>query len=156
MRGMKAPNGAIKKWLDDVAITWNKDKCLIFPFALNNYGYGQFHKDRKIAAHSYVCAFAHGPRPKGMWVAHSCGNPACVNKRHLRWDTPAGNAADKLLHGTHNRGERCGTSRLTERDVLSIRNKIQMGRSQGELADEYGMSQSLISLIKNGKRWGWL
>ena len=79
--------------------------------------------------------------------------PSCINPRHLRWASATGNAADRLADDTHNRGERCGTSKLTESEVLEI---YASGESQQVLASRYGVSQSAVSFIKLGKRWGWL
>ncbi|MEO0781918.1 MAG: hypothetical protein AAFZ46_09180, partial [Pseudomonadota bacterium] len=53
------------------------DDCLLWPFALQENGYGVFSKYGKtIGAHRAMCQAAHGPQPdEGYEVAHSCGNP---------------------------------------------------------------------------------
>lgn len=60
---------------------------------------------------------------------------------------------DCLLHGTDKRGTKHPTAKLTEVDVLSIRSD---DRFQYVIAEQYGISQSLVSKIKLRKTWAWL
>lgn len=92
-----------------------------------------------------------------MDAAHSCGRAGdgCVNPRHLRWATRAENMADKLLHGTDNRGERNALAKLNEDDIRSIR--AASGREpQAATAKRFDVDQSTISLIQRRLSWGWL
>lgn len=147
----KLANGTIANWIETVASTFESDECLLFPFAIGNHGYGMADGD---LAHRVVCTRAHGTAPEeGMHAAHSCGNRICVNKRHLRWDTPQGNEADKLIHGTRTRGERHGQSKLSEADVLAIRAATG---SQRDISVQFGIAQQTVSDIKIGRRWSWL
>jgi hypothetical protein len=91
-----------------------------------------------------------GKCPQGMECCHNDGNPMNNNLSNLRWDTPKNNHADKVKHETTNRGERCGTAKLTLVQVNAIRKD---NRLQRIIAEEYGVRQSLISRIKNGVRW---
>lgn len=50
-------------------------------------------------------------------------------------------------------GENCKHSKLTEKKVLEIREKLKSGISQGKIAKEYGVRQTSISAIKNRKTW---
>lgn len=54
------------------------------------------------------------------------------------------------------RGEKVGTSKLTEEQVLDIRQRVAAGETQGEMARNYGVSRSMVSLIVNRKRWTYL
>jgi hypothetical protein len=134
------------------AIEYQADECLLWPFAkIQGYGYLNKH-GRNRRAHIVVCEAVHGPKPSAKHqVAHACGTPACVNPRHLRWDTVAGNLADKLIHGTHNRGERHNMAKLSADQVRAIR--AQPGRLLRDLASEFGVSQAMISMIRNNKNW---
>lgn len=138
------------------AIQHDREACLLWPFGRAKAGYGTgWYKGRQIPMHRLICELTHGPAPSSKYeAAHACGNAACVAPRHLRWATRAENVADRLLHGTHNRGERHGASKLTREDVLTIR--AQSHRKLKELAAEYGVSISRISGIRNRREWAWL
>lgn len=60
------------------------------------------------------------PTPKHC-ACHCDGNKDNNAIDNLRWDTRSGNEADKLLHGTSNRGARNGMAKLTESQVREIR-----------------------------------
>ena len=89
-------------------------------------------------------------RPEGMECCHNDGNPQNNHWSNLRWDTPKNNHADKVKHGTTNRGEQCGTAKLTLEQVRAIR---QDTRLQRIIAAEYGVKDNTISRIKSFKRW---
>jgi hypothetical protein len=140
------------KWIDEVMLS-DTDDCIDFPWAKEGT-YGRVSVDgTQIYAHATVCARAHGPRPDGMEAAHSCGRPSCANPRHLSWKTPAENAADKLLHGTHAQGERNGNRTLDWDAVAEIRAKYAEGASQRSLGREYGVSQTQIWKIVTMQAW---
>jgi len=94
-------------------------------------------------------AFLGDPPPKHE-CCHNDGNPQHNHISNLRWDTVAANQADRVKHGTSNRGEQCGTSKLTTAQVLAIRAD---NRLQREIALDYGVRENTISRIKSGKRW---
>jgi HNH endonuclease len=129
------------------------EECLIWPYCLDPTGYGKASVGGiSVRASRAMCIFAHGdpPTPKHEH-AHSCGNRACINPNHLRWDTKRGNASDRARHGTENRGERHGNARLTADDIRSIRSD---DRLQKVIAAEYGISATHVSQIKSIKKWG--
>lgn len=155
----RAAPGEKKRWLDTVALTWESDECLLFPFPFERGMYGNFQDAERntFRAHVYICMKAHGVPPSNAHeVAHSCGHRPCVNKRHLRWATRTENMADTLTHGTHNRGERCGASLLTSDDVVAIRKAIFNGVLQREIGRQFGVTAQTISAIKNRRSWSWL
>ena len=146
------------------ALAWletNKDfcgnDCLIWPFAKDRHGYGQIRYEGKPQYVSrIICTHRHGPPPTlKHQTAHSCGNGhlGCVNGEHLRWATRAENEADKLMHGTHQLGERNPSAKLTEVDVAIIR---KWHGTQREIARQYNIDQSTVSFIQNRKSWAWL
>lgn len=83
-------------------------------------------------------------------VAHNDSNRANCHADNLRWDTRAGNFADRVAHGTHNRGERNATAKLTESDVVAIRRSL--GTHQF-VADVFGISRQHVTYLRSGKGW---
>jgi hypothetical protein len=156
-RGPRAANGAPQKFIEDVALKHDNDDCLPWPYGTYPSGYAKITVDgHDRTASSYVCELTHGPAPSPHHEsAHSCGNRICVNRWHTRWKTSAENNADKLLHGTHNRGERHNLAKLTEGNVHEIR-RLRGIETERELADRFGVSSTAIRLIHAGKNWSWL
>ena len=76
------------------------DKCVEWPFARHERGYGQIEFDgRQHRVARLVCEFTYGPPPAGFHALHSCDNPPCCNWRHLRWGTPVENMQDAAERG---------------------------------------------------------
>ena len=156
--GGRTSPGVPLRWLEE-NVGYHGDDCLRWPFADDGKGYGVVKVDgQQTSAHRAMCKLVHGDPPTADHeVAHSCGQGhlRCVNPNHLRWATRSENHADKLTHGTHNRGERCPTADLTEsqvRQILSLKG-IMLKK---DIAAQFGVSLSHVSNIHLGKRWSWL
>ena len=147
-------------WLEQ-HVGFYGDDCLQWPFAVGDDGYGRVHIPGTgvlTTASRLMCRMAHGePLNPTMEAAHTCGkgHNGCVNPKHLYWASSTTNHADKVEHGTTNRGERQWMSKLTETDVHEIR-RLLGSMTQKAIADLYGVDQSTISNIKRVKDWGWL
>lgn len=148
------PKGTALQYLRDVVLPFEGDECLLWPFNRNKSGHGTIKvdgKNRLVAR--VICSELHGPPPSDKHeAAHSCGrgNFGCANGGHLRWATRAENEADKLLHGTSNRGERHGMAKLSTVEVLAIR---EMAVPSRQIAKAFGISQTMVSKIKRGEAW---
>lgn len=106
--------------------------------------------------HRLVCeAFQGSPSDPTLHCCHNDGDKHNNHPGNLRWDTKTANEKDRLAHGTSNRGERHGLSKLTESDVQQIRHQLAKGRKQAEIADQFGVSQATISGIKCARRWAY-
>lgn len=155
----RMPQGESFAWIKDVAVPYEGEECLTWPFGRHKHGYGDIQIDgSKKLAHRVVCELAHGKPPhEGSEAAHSCGNghEGCVNPNHLRWDTRHGNMVDKVEHGTHARGTKSYNSRLTEQDVREIRS-LAGSVPYRVLGERFGIAKNTARLIAVGKRWGWL
>ena len=101
--------------------------------------------------HRLVCEAFHGPAPEGKTdVAHSDGTRTNNAPGNLRWASRKENMRDALGHGTVARGVRIKNSVLDDEQVRLIRSDC---RSQREISEVFGVSQSLISMVKNRKIW---
>ncbi|GAA1645606.1 hypothetical protein GCM10009700_35030 [Brevibacterium sanguinis] len=106
-------------------------------------------KVTRYVSHLVAEAFI-GPRPEGTVTCHNNGDNQDNRAVNLRYDTPTGNEADKEQHGTRLRGEDSPASTLTEAEVREIHAATGSHRSIG---DKYGVSQSEVTNIKNGRIW---
>lgn len=79
----------------------------------------------------------------------------CVNGRHLRWATPSENNADKLIHGTHNRGERQSKAKLNELQVQEMW-KMRGVIPSYQIAKMFNVSQATVCDIFHKRTWAWL
>ncbi len=106
--------------------------------------YGQFWLDGKHhSAHRLSWEWANGVIPSGLHVLHRCNNPKCVKPEHLYLGTQIDNERDKFIAGDPSR-------KLTAQDAKNI---IKDGRPQREIAEDYGISQNMVSRIINNTRW---
>lgn len=147
------------RFLNENALAFKGAECLIWPYATLPNGYGHLWiNGAGVLASRYVCEKCNGPAPSPSHeAAHNCGNGhlACINPLHLEWKTHVENEADKLIHGTHHRGERCPTAKLTEgevREILALKGKM-LGREVGEL---YGVTRWTVFDIWKRRIWSWL
>lgn len=89
-----------------------------------------------------------GPIPPGMCVLHRCDNPACINPDHLFLGTRADNTNDMLAKSREAYGSRLPQTKLSPAEVMAIRSS---SLSNSEIAREYGMSDSTICVLRQGK-----
>lgn len=146
----------IKQW----ATVGSPDECWNFSLknkVTNQTGrlhYGQVtYKGKKWRAHRLVAALMIGEVSKDQVVCHSCDNPLCLNPRHLFIGTQADNVADKMKKGRHRaaRGQNAGSAKLSNEQFDAIHLRAIGGENQRLLASEFGVSQPLVSMIKNQK-----
>lgn len=152
--GGNASHGEALAFLENTVLSFSGDECLVWPFSRTGKGYGQIWYDSKMrAVHREVCEREHGapPTPKHE-AAHLCGkgHEGCVNRKHLAWKTRAENEADKLVHGTSNRGERHKLTKLTEAQVFEIR---EAQETKAAIARRFGVSRTTINRILNRITW---
>lgn len=123
-------------------------------------GYGQLSTGNDLNCHVHRAVFSilFGQVPDGIFVRHKCDNPPCCNPFHLEPGTPKDNMQDKIQRGRANwaLGEKQGTAKLKEHQVLEIRSLSASGATQRDIAKRYGMGLATINHIIHRKRWGWL
>ncbi len=93
-----------------------------------------------------------GPRPPDMWACHYDGNPRNNVKTNLRWDTPANNGMDTRRHGSM-KGVKNHSAKLTDTQVVQIRELAAQACSQKDIGVKFGISQPNVSEIVGRKIW---
>lgn len=154
---VKTPAGTAERFIRDVALSHSGESCLTWPLAVDKDGYarGRVSGTPTDRAHRVVCILAHGDPPSPAHeAAHSCGRGhlGCVSPRHLSWKLPIANAADRIEHGTHLRGDRGSARKLSWADVDKIRG-LKGTMSTEAIGVQFGVSQTNISMILRGKTW---
>ena len=144
---------------------WNKvqktDGCWIWTAAATIAGYGLIGRGKagsgNILAHVASWILNFGPVPNGYFVCHNCPGGDivnCVNPSHLWLGTPKDNSQDMCKKGHSARGERSGSHKLTEAQVIEIKRLYALGGiSHSQLAARYGVCRATITLILIGKNW---
>lgn len=114
-------------------------------------GYGKFYfEGRMRGAHELARTFATGEvRAKDLDTCHSCHNPICCNPHHLRFASRASNVQDMDEAGRR----KLGPTKLTLEVAREIRTRIAHGALQRDLAEEYGVTNGMISMIKTHRRY---
>ena len=126
--------------------------CAIFTNAWDRHGYGKAAMwGKNFTAHRLSYELAFGPIPDGLLVCHKCDNRACVEPTHLFLGTSADNQADMVSKGRSARGERNAKAKLTPDAVRDIRKSCG---KHAVLAEQFGVCESLISMVKTGALWG--
>jgi hypothetical protein len=104
-------------------------------------------KTMRVAA--LVCTAFHGAKPEGMQVCHNDGHKTNNHKDNLRWDTPANNQHDRIIHATDLRGEAVSTAKLTSDQASAIK----AGMKLNEAKKLFGISKSQYYRILRGESW---
>jgi hypothetical protein len=114
-----------------------------------SHGYGRFTRGKQWeeTSHRIAYALSHGPIPKGLVVRHRCDNRLCCNPAHLELGSQARNIQDMFQRGGTRR------LRLTYEQAAEIRERALAGERGIDLAAEYGVTPSTVSVIKLGKQW---
>lgn len=133
--------------------------CIEYQGCRKSNGYGWVtYKGKQIGAHRKAWIEANGEIPEGMYVLHKCDNPPCINIDHLFLGTPADNINDMV----QKKRNRTGTalrqtdglpvrSKLTKNDVCTIKELRSAGMKQRDIAAQFNVTQSCISLVLSGK-----
>jgi hypothetical protein len=116
-----------------------------------------------VYAHRLAYELFKGPIPPGLDCCHDCDIPPCVNPDHLFLGTARDNLRDAVAKGRVPLGSQHYNAKLTEPDVLAIR-EARTGvrrdysgtRSLVALADRYGVSTQTIHRILSRESWAWL
>ena len=125
------------------------------------------YKGKQVGVHRLMWELHNGPPPEGMYVCHHCDNPPCCKLEHLFLGTQMDNIQDaikksRILGGGKSgkrgvnykiSGTRNGQNKLTESEVLSIR---EDNRPMNQVAKDYKIHRTTVRDIKKKKIWSWL
>lgn len=104
-------------------------------------------------AHRVAWQVTNGHIPAGACVLHRCDNPPCCNPAHLFLGTQRDNFAYMVSKGRVRRGERTGTAKLTEDDVVDIRSVYAFGGTQKDIASVYRIARQTVSRVVLRQTW---
>ena len=173
---MTTPRPIAERFAEKVAVG-GPDECWLWTGVPTRKGYGEMRiggrVGRSVRAHRLAWQLTNGPIPDGLHVLHTCDNPPCVNPAHLWVGTNQDNVDDRERKGRNThvfltgalslsrsrpevmpRGEQHGMHKLTAPDVLEIRRRYPLGRvTRPRLATEYGVGETAIANVLNGKTW---
>lgn len=115
-------------------------------------------RDKKIVrrlVHNVILETFVGPRPPGMYGCHKTNNRLNNSLKNLCWQTPSQNQADRVKDGTDCRGSKSRNAKLTESDVIKIR-ELRGKMKLSKIGKLFGISEGTASAIQMRKRWAWL
>jgi len=130
------------------------DTCHEWTSHIQPNGYGQFSKDGKAQyAHRVAYELHNGEISDDLHVLHKCDNRKCVNPEHLFLGTFNDNMTDMVIKKRQAHGINNGHAKLTDNQVREIRN---LSGTQEEIATIFGVTRSLISMIKSRRIWKYV
>lgn len=138
----------MKKFYENV-IKDEATGCWNWSMACDAYGYGVLRVEgRLMKMHRLSWMLHRGEIPKGVLVCHKCDNRKCANPEHLFLGSYGDNTKDMMRKG------RGGVAlKLNDEQVAIIRAEPE--RTLKYFADKFGVSQNLISGVRNGTRRNW-
>jgi hypothetical protein len=166
-----------QKMLRTIASSEDPNGCHEWSGCLHRTGYGviQF-KGVQYRAHRLAYELFRGLIPAGLLVCHKCDNPKCCRIDHLFLGTTRENSLDMVAkgrspkhigrvypcgdsHWTRSKPERIlrggghPRSKLTDHQVLEIRELRGKGLKLTDLSARYGVSTTHIKYIVYRKSW---
>lgn len=134
-------------------------ECILKPNSLSGYptlGLSANGRSKTYRVHRLVLLAFVGPCPPGHEACHEDNDRENARLSNLRWDTRVSNMADRIKHGTSNRGARNARIKLTEADVHEIRRRLKAGENRTSISASFGVKPNAVSKIKSGENWAWL
>ena len=113
-------------------------------------------KPVRFGVHQLVLNEFVGLCPAGLEARHLDGVRTNAHLSNLKWGTSVENAEDRRRHGTLLIGEKNCSAKITEQEVLIIRELWAAGFTQQEIAEHCSLAPRTISSVARGKSWSHL
>lgn len=129
------------------------NECWEWKGKIRDSGYGMAERQvgsLRLRGSHRVAYFLFTGQAPNKWILHSCDNKICCNPAHLREGDVRDNVQDAMDRGRHCHGEKHGCSRLTEGQVMEIRQSSESGTV---LARRYDIAQTQINRIRRRESW---
>lgn len=111
-------------------------------------------KPYTVFIHQLVLRTYKGPPPSALYMgSHEDDNKDHNDLSNLHWRTDRENKDLSVANGRHHRGEQIHTARLTEADVISIRQRFAGGATANSLAQELGLPIPTVDDAITGRSW---
>lgn len=154
---MSGHTGFLDKYFDRWIPEPNTGCWLWFGARSGEYG-SVFEGGEQLAAHRMAYEDANGVGSLGLLlVRHRCDNPPCVNPDHLLSGTKSDNLNDAYERGfiVAVRGEKHPRSRLTEKQVMSMR-ELAKTLPVYQIAPMFDVPYSVADHAITGNSWTYL
>jgi len=137
-----------KQTFKGIKLSPSMSKIGYYVIALQKKGYIKRHYIHRLLAQTFIQNIDNKP-----YINHINGIKSDNRLENLEWCTHFENMLHSRLIGLNmvigQKGENHSQSKLTNNQVLEIKNKLKSGARGFELAKEYNVSQSTICGIKN-------
>jgi len=146
----------MKKWQDYIKRnTVPFGECWDWTGAKNSDGYARATSSggNQIRVHRLSYDVFKGPLKAKDVVCHSCDRCICVNPDHLFVGTHADNVRDRVKKNRSAIGARNGRTKLTELQVIEIRQQHAAGVDFNQLGKKYKVDRTAIKSICLRKTW---
>lgn len=133
-----------------------KSDCIEFNGVKNKDGYGVISISNNVFSAHRLSFKLYNPTivlTKNKLICHHCDNPSCINPKHLFLGTYSTNNKDRTLKGRSAKGETHGRAKLSNFQIIQIREFIKLGVPNREIARSFNINQKVIILISKGKIW---
>lgn len=141
----------------------DNDKCWPWKACVDQNGYGCMWncilKKRSRVTRVILFLYKNVPFESKLIACHKCDNPICVNPSHIFVGTMKDNSQDMVKKGRYNpankpKGSKHFASKLSEADVLKIRNMYRTGEhTYGSIAQLYNIDKTVIGKIIKKTAW---
>jgi hypothetical protein len=138
-------------------MSYKRNKAIVLKQVMSHRGYlsvklSHYGVRKMCKIHQLVLKYFGPPQPPNTTPDHINRVKTENDIQNLRWATPE----EQRENSVPAKGETHGSCRLTEVQVLEIKSRLKENVNLTHLAQEYGVSLSLIKKIKAGKRWTYL